>query len=189
MLLIFGLALGSFVNALVWRLHEQAQLNKPKGKSKTKKILTREQLSISKGHSMCPHCHNTLAPRDLVPVLSWLSLRGKCRYCHKPINWQYPAVEIATATLFIASYVFWPGEGAFADLSSGINFIAWLAILTGFVALFVYDLKWMLLPNRLVYPMLLLATALAIYNIVTGDGVQSLYNTLFSAGHFGLLNK
>ena len=60
-LVVAGLCMGSFVNALVWRLH--------KGK-----------LPIAKGRSMCPHCRHELAAMDLVPVLSWLALKGRCRY-------------------------------------------------------------------------------------------------------------
>src|SRR5262245_41082320 len=100
-LTVFGLCWGSFVNAFVWRLHE-LETNKRLSKSQKKK------LSILHGRSMCPDCHNELAWYDLLPVVSWLSLKGKCRYCGKPISWQYPFVEALTAALFVLSYVFWP---------------------------------------------------------------------------------
>lgn len=129
-LVVVGLCLGSFVNALVWRTHEG--------------------LSIAHGRSMCPHCKHTLAAKDLVPVLSWLALRGKCRYCGKPVSAQYPLVELSTAGLFVASYIWWPA--GFSDPQK-IIFALWLAILTGLVALAVYDLRWFLLPNRLIYPL------------------------------------
>src|SRR5579864_137748 len=102
-LVVLGLSLGSFVNALVWRLHEQESVTK---RRKSKKV----DLSILHGRSICPNCHHELAVRDLVPVLSWLSLKGTCRYCGKPISWQYPIVEAATASLFILSYVYWPAD-------------------------------------------------------------------------------
>ena len=57
---------------------------------------------------MCPDCHHTLAAKDLIPVLSWLSLGGRCRYCRKPISWQYPLVEVLTGALFALSYLAWP---------------------------------------------------------------------------------
>src|SRR5690348_8244818 len=106
-----GLGLGSFVNALVWRLHEQElaeeepKHKRAKGKARQ---LSAKELSIVSGRSMCPDCHHELAPQDLIPVLSWLWLRGKCRYCSKPISWQYPLVELVTAALFIVSYLSWP---------------------------------------------------------------------------------
>ncbi len=103
-LIVFGLALGSFVNALVWRVHEQEkETNRKKPDKDYLKLL-----SISKGRSICPHCKHSLAVKDLLPVLSWLSLKGQCRYCHKPIAAQYPVVELATAVLFVASYIWWP---------------------------------------------------------------------------------
>src|SRR3712207_2755294 len=78
--LFFGLCLGSFVNALVWRIHEQDILREKERLSSADKQRL-EKLSISKGRSMCMHCGHELAAKDLVPVFSWLYLRGKCRYC------------------------------------------------------------------------------------------------------------
>ena len=152
-LVIVGLCGGSFVNALVWRLHEQAKAKNYKLSKNSK------QLSILKGHSMCPNCRHQLAALDLVPVFSWLWLKGKCRYCHKPISAQYPVVELLTATLFLLSYVFWPGS--FSALGTSL-FIFWLIFLTGLVALAVYDLKWYLLPDRLIYPLLLVSLVQAV---------------------------
>jgi prepilin signal peptidase PulO-like enzyme (type II secretory pathway) len=141
----FGLAFGSFVNALVWRLHEQSK--KKKAKAKT--------LSILNGRSMCPHCKHTLAWYDLIPVFSWLWLRGRCRYCKKQISAQYPVVELALASVFILSYVFWPN--GVHGTGDWVIFIAWLASSVGLMALLVYDLLWMLLPNKIIYPTLLIA--------------------------------
>ena len=103
LLVVLGLCLGSFVNALIWRLHEQATAT---GKKKPdKKYLAR--LSITKGRSMCSRCHHELAVKDLIPVFSWLSLGGKCRYCRKPIA-DNPLIEICMPLLFVASYIWWP---------------------------------------------------------------------------------
>lgn len=135
LLIVAGLVLGSFVQALVWRLHA--------GKDWVR------------GRSECPRCHHQLAAADLVPVLSWLWLRGKCRYCRKPIA-DNPLVELAVPALFVLSYAFWPvelsGEGLF-------TFVLWLLFLVGFVALTVYDLKWFLLPDKIVFPLMGLAAA------------------------------
>lgn len=144
-LVILGLCLGSFVNALVWRLHEQATL-------KNKKVP--KQLTISQGRSMCPDCKHQLGFWDLLPVISWLTLRGKCRYCHKPISWQYPLVEVLTAGLFVFSYVFWP----FGWEAAGIfQFAVWLVMLVGFMAMAVYDTRWQILPSKIIYPLGILA--------------------------------
>src|SRR5690606_6942893 len=96
-LALLGLCLGSFVNALVFRVHAQSKL---KSGSK-KKIGKRDvDLSVSRGRSVCIHCGHELAAKDLIPLLSWLLLRGKCRYCHRPISWQYPLVELTASLLF-----------------------------------------------------------------------------------------
>jgi prepilin signal peptidase PulO-like enzyme (type II secretory pathway) len=168
---LLGVIFGSFANACVWRLHELSvipatetnsgqapagiQKNK-KQKTKNQKQLTADDLSILKGRSMCPNCHHELAAKDLVPLGSWLSLRGKCRYCHAPISAQYPLVELATGLLFAVSYAAWPlalhGVGQF-------TFVAWLLFIVFFVILAVYDLRWFLLPDKLVWPLVGLALA------------------------------
>src|SRR4051812_9838145 len=101
MLGVLGLILGSFTNALVWRLHEQQKETK-KQKAKNKK-----ELSILHGRSMCTHCHHKLAWQDLVPLFSWLWLRGRCRYCHQKID-DNPLVEALLGLVFIISYIYWP---------------------------------------------------------------------------------
>lgn len=154
---LLGVILGSFVNALTWRLHEQAQLaraGKKTAASKAKKHLNAKELSVVHGRSMCPSCYHTLAAVDLVPVLSWLWLRGRCRYCKESISWQYPVVELLTGILFAWSFAAWdrPLHGVVV-----FQLACWLALLIGFVALAVYDVHWFLLPDKLVLPVTVLA--------------------------------
>jgi prepilin signal peptidase PulO-like enzyme (type II secretory pathway) len=147
LLTLLGLIFGSFVNALVWRL-------------KTKRDWV-------KARSVCVHCKHVLEARDLIPVLSWLWLKGKCRYCRKPIHWQYPLVEILMAGLFVVSYVLWPV--ALDSTLARFDLAVWLVCLVGFVALAVYDIRWLLLPNRIVYPLLILAIARVVVLAVIFD--------------------
>lgn len=173
-LLAVGLGLGSFVNALVWRLHEQAA--EAHKKKPDKDYLNR--LSITGGRSICPKCKHQLTVSDLIPVFSWLALRGKCRYCGKPISLQYPLVELVTALLFVASYLWWPVD--FSPAQTAI-FVLWLALLTGLLALLVYDLRWSLLPNRIIYPLSLIAGAGAVIGIVTAQKpLMALLNVLLA---------
>lgn len=179
-----GLCFGSFVNALVWRIYEQEK----QSHKKTKTGYT-ERLSIAKGRSMCPNCHHELAAKDLLPVLSWLSLKGKCRYCHKGIAAQYPLVELVTAALFTASYYFWPV--ALSGWQVGI-FGLWLALLIGFMALLVYDLRWMLLPNRIMYPLGVLAVVQAVIMVTLASRpstalLNSVFGVLVGGGLFYIL--
>jgi leader peptidase (prepilin peptidase)/N-methyltransferase len=163
-LIVLGLCFGSFVNALVWRVHEQSE----QGSKKKPNRSYLDKLSIRKGRSMCPHCKHELKAVDLLPVLSWVALRGKCRYCGKPISPQYPLVELLTAALFVGSYHWWPVE------LQGLQVVLlalWLVLLIGLVALIIYDLRWMLLPNRLMYPL----TAVA--------GLYALVTVLYAPNH------
>lgn len=107
-----------------------------------------KKLSIVNGRSICVNCKHKLSTLDLIPVFSWMFLRGKCRYCRKSISIQYPIIEILTAVLFVFSYHLW---------SYGLNglnlvlFVFWLIILTNFIALALYDFKWFILPSKLIY--------------------------------------
>jgi prepilin signal peptidase PulO-like enzyme (type II secretory pathway) len=183
-LVMLGLSLGSFVNALVWRVHEQA-----KGGKKNQKPKDAQQLSITKGRSLCPRCRHQLSARDLIPVFSWLSLGGKCRYCLKPISVQYPIVELMTAVLFVNSYIFWPVPLTGVELAI---FGIWLIVLTGLMALLVYDLRWYLLPNRILYPLTGIASAMAVLRVVSAVEpywafIETLFAVLVGGGLFYIL--
>jgi prepilin signal peptidase PulO-like enzyme (type II secretory pathway) len=156
----FGLAFGSFVNALVWRVHEQGKAKNRKNKS--------VNLSIVNGRSICPNCRHILAWYDLIPLFSWLALRGRCRYCKKPVSKQYPLVEVAQSLVFVLSYIWWPG-----GLHGGGDwtlFITWLATSVGLMALLVYDARWMLLPNRILYPTFYIALAGRLVYLIGFEG-------------------
>jgi len=175
---LLGIIFGSFVNALVWRTHEQSVIatktgaRKGKGsKAKGGKALTAAELSIVKGRSMCSECHHVLAAKDLVPVLSWLWLKGKCRYCGAKIQ-DSPLVELATGILFAVSYVAWPYDFKGAEL---LQFVFWLAFLVGFVTLAVYDLRWFLLPDKLVFPLTGLAALQVVIVAVWEHSFSSLW--------------
>lgn len=131
-LTLLGLCFGSFANAAVWRL--------------------KQKKDIVKDRSECVHCHHKLAWYDLIPVLSWLQLKGRCRYCKKPISAQYPLVELAVAAYFVGSYLFWPTS---LDTSLQIAlFVLWLIYGIFLSILFVYDLRWYELPDRLTIPLI-----------------------------------
>jgi leader peptidase (prepilin peptidase) / N-methyltransferase len=169
LLVVVGLCLGSFVNALIWRLHEQDVAGSKKRPDK--KYLA--QLSIIRGRSMCSACHHSLAAKDLIPVVSWLMLRGKCRYCRKPIT-DNPLIELCMPLLFVASYLWWPV--ILQGWQWGI-FAVWLTTLAGLVALVVYDVRWLLLPNRIIYPLMALAGLGALIAILTaGSPWRALLN-------------
>jgi prepilin signal peptidase PulO-like enzyme (type II secretory pathway) len=152
LLVALGLCFGSFVEAWTWRVREQdKETTSTKHRPSSKKHPKNDDLSIVKGRSMCADCKHTLAWYDLLPLVSWLSLKGRCRYCRRPIGWQAPVLEVGMATAFVFSYHFWPLPlHSSAILDGYVVFALWLVALIVLVALLVYDLRWMLLPNRMV---------------------------------------
>jgi len=169
-LAVLGLAAGSFISALTWRIYEQS---KPKHKKQKK-------LSIVNGRSMCPNCKHELSALDLIPLFSWLTLGGKCRYCKKPISWHYPALELVMAVIFAGSYYFWPGEVNGAG--DWLLFVTWLLTSVGLMALLVYDAKHLLLPNRIIYPTAFIAFVGRLVYLIgyEPDKVHGLLQWLFS---------
>ena len=141
-LALLGAIMGSFVGALTWRM--------------------KRGLNWLSGRSECEHCHHRLAPTDMIPIISYLGLGGRCRYCHKRIGRLALRLEVLTCLSFVLSGVFFPSvlEHAWRDpsitlgiactptgiwcRSSGLAWLAfglWLACLVLMVALFVYDLR------------------------------------------------
>lgn len=174
---VFGLVIGSFLNALVWRLHEQGAGEEHPVKS----AYDGKTLSITRGRSICPHCGHQLAASDLVPVFSWLWLRGKCRYCRGPISWQYPLVELLTGFLFAWSAVVLNPQGN----AAWAGFVGWLIVLSGLVALTVYDLRWMLLPDRIVYPLIFIMLAVLCIQTLLGQPESILLRHVLAALFLG----
>jgi prepilin signal peptidase PulO-like enzyme (type II secretory pathway) len=179
MLIVLGLCLGSFINALIWRIHTQEGL-------KSKK--EREKYSITKGRSMCMHCKHTLTAIDLIPVVSWLFLRGKCRYCGHIIP-DTPVSELLTPILFVISYICWPVS---FNTEGTMLFGFWLLYLTGFISLALYDIRWKILPNRIVFPLMYVAgiqiiVQLILFGLSFNDLVQIVLSIIVAGGIFWVL--
>jgi leader peptidase (prepilin peptidase)/N-methyltransferase len=162
-----GLCAGSFITALVWRLHER---QKPGSK-------IQPELSIVRGRSMCPSCHHRLGLLDLIPVLSWVWSGGRCRYCKKPISYLYPATELSTALLFVGISHFI----GFAIQPLLLESIFWLVATIPLVALALYDLRWQILPNRLVFSLIGWAIAMHSLQAVVGTDLAIAKEALVGA--------
>ena len=139
----FGLVVGSFMTVAVHRL--------PKGES------------VVRPRSSCPACGAEVGARDNVPVLSWLLLRGRCRRCGERISVEYPLIELATAGLVVLAAIRYPDPWQ-AVLVGGL-----LALMPG-VALI--DLRHRIIPNRLMYPALLLFAPVIVLAGLIGDAVD-----------------
>lgn len=120
---VLGLAIGSFLNVVIWRV--------PRGES------------VVRPPSHCPHCDHQLAALDNIPLLSWMVLRGRCRYCGGPIATRYPAVELGTALLF---------AGLALKFGADSVLPAYLYLAAVGVALALIDLDVKRLPDVLTLP-------------------------------------
>lgn len=187
-----GICLGSFVNALVWRTRQRELLV---DKAESRKLTGAERaqlkkLSITTERSRCTHCEHELAPIDLVPVLSYLWLRGKCRYCGKKIE-DTPIAEMLGGALALGSYLAWP-----YDLLSLLDYATlgvWLVVATLLLALAIYDARWQLLPNRIVAA-LSVTTGMFVLLLGASQGessilLGSLWGGLVIGGLFYLLHQ
>lgn len=158
---IFGLAIGSFLNVVIYRVPLKKSLMPA---------------------SRCPGCDGAIRPIYNVPVLSWLILRGKCASCESPISPRYPVVELITGILFgcIAWLQFGDQDGTAA--ADSVFFAVCLVLAASTVALAFIDLDTLRLPNVIVYPTVaLVALGLALAAIVSGD-----YHSLIRAGIAGI---
>ena len=149
---VLGLVIGSFLNVVIWRVPRDESIVSPP--------------------SHCPNCNNPIAPRDNVPVISWLVLRGRCRHCGNPISARYPLVELATGLLFAT---FALKFGAHAVLP------AYLYLAGVGVALAMIDFDHHRLPDALTLPSY--PVALALFGIAAATDVG---HTPFLRGLEGL---
>jgi leader peptidase (prepilin peptidase)/N-methyltransferase len=151
-LILIGACLGSFAGATVWRLRaRQLKYDKrhkePVDAAEFKQLEKLTKHKLSKDRSRCLHCGYTLKWYDLVPIVSWLALKGKCRNCHKPIGYFELLIELGVAAFFVISYVFWPFE--LATALEIARFVTWLIAGVILAMLVAYDTKWYLLPDKL----------------------------------------
>ncbi|QGV96940.1 prepilin peptidase [Klebsiella pneumoniae] len=133
-LLLFGLALGSFYNVVIYRL--------PRMLTQT---ADDERITLSTPGSSCPQCRQPIAWRDNIPLLSFLWLGRRARCCQAPIAWSYPLTELATGLLFIL---------AGALLAPGLPLAGGLVLLSFLLILARIDARTQLLPDRLTLPLL-----------------------------------
>ena len=135
---IFGLIIGSFLNAVIYRLEAKK--------------------SVCRGRSFCPECKHILAWYDLIPLLSFIFLGGKCRYCHQEISIQYPLVELATGLLFVLIFPLVGGSRPMAGQFSIFNLSYGFYIISILIVIFVYDLKYYIIPDKIILPAIIVSS-------------------------------
>lgn len=140
--LLLGLVVGSFLNVVIHRLPLMLEREWQANHDSAQAPQTHFNLAVPASH--CPHCGQPLRWFDNIPVLSYLLLRGHCRHCQAAIAWQYPAVELATAVIFVWSL---GRHGMSADA------LAWAGFASALLALAVIDARTTLLPDALTQPL------------------------------------
>lgn len=147
-LFVLGITVGSFLTVLVDRL--------PRNET------------VFSGRSHCESCKKVLNWQDLIPLVSFVILKGKCRYCHSRLSWHYPMVELTTGILFVITIY---------NLQSNLNFqlgqiptlFYYLFIVSSLIVIFFADLKYGIIPDKIIFPTIVVAL---IYVFI-------IYNSLF----------
>ncbi|MFH1029795.1 MAG: prepilin peptidase [bacterium] len=161
---IFGLCVGSFLNVVIFRL--------------------REGKKFIKGRSICPNCKHEILWYDNIPLISYFFLKGQCRHCRKKISMQYPAVELATAVLFLIAYVRWKiiFNFQFSIFNYGYLFL-YLLFTSILIIIFVYDFRWYLILDKISIPAIIIAL---VVNLSLGYSILNLLGASLAAGGFFL---
>ncbi len=148
---IIGLMVGSFLNVVIYRLNLAE--------------------SIFWGRSHCPHCKAKINWYDNIPLLSFILLQGKCRYCGEKISWQYPIVEFSTGLSFVLL------AEIFLQNHSWLNWlevIFYLVLVSLLIVILVYDLKFLKIPLLIIW--LAVAWTSAYYLLVDSFNFPVLIN-------------
>lgn len=186
-LAVVGAIMGSFAGASVWRLRAR-QLRHDialgeKGFKKEFKMLQQLLGSPLQDRSRCLHCSHPLAWYDLIPLVSWLSTKGKCRYCHAGIGWFEPLIELGVAVYFVGSFALWSTPlTAPLDVAS---FVVWLIAGVLMAILFAYDYKWFLLPDGISAALAASGVAMVVLSAIRTE--EYLTTALSAAGAVGAL--
>ncbi len=155
---IAGLFIGSFLNVV------------------SDRVVNGKKLLL--GRSECDECRTTLGSKDLVPLLSFISLRGKCRYCKAKLSYYYPISEILTGLVFVGI------AHLLNFFENANNYYAWVMLAylifigSVYIVLFLTDIKYTLIPNKVVYPAIAVIVLFLIGNFLYI--VYSSYNSLQS---------
>jgi leader peptidase (prepilin peptidase) / N-methyltransferase len=158
---VLGLLIGSFLNVVILRLPARLEAS---WQQEARDMLGVDALSeplppgIVRESSHCPHCKHPLAAFDNVPVISWLLLRGRCRYCHTRISIQYPLIELLTAVL--SAIVVWR-FGLTYTAMAGLLFTWALVAASGI------DFRTQLLPDQITLSLLWLGLLLSCFHVFT----------------------
>ena len=153
--LVVGCMVGSFLNVCIYRLPRNESIVRPRSK--------------------CPKCGNSIAWYDNIPIVSWLALGARCRYCGETIGWQYPLVEAITGVLFVC--VYW----RFGIVAATP---VYMALVAGLILITFVDLADWTIPNEVTLPGIPIGIACALVGMLlpaTGFLVHDVFDALIGA--------
>jgi leader peptidase (prepilin peptidase)/N-methyltransferase len=165
---LIGVQIGSFINLLVWRLPQMMQRDwdRQYAEYKGEQVAQLPVFNLAMPGSQCTSCHTPLRFIDLVPVLSFVFLKGRCGYCNAKVSLRYPLVELAVASLWIFCAWHW-----------GLSWtaLAWAGFATTLLALGLIDADTMLLPDSLTLPLMWAGMLLASTGVIQLSLAQSVW--------------
>ncbi|MEW5796596.1 MAG: prepilin peptidase [Candidatus Zixiibacteriota bacterium] len=131
---VLGLAVGSFLNVLVYRLPRRKQ--------------------FVKGRSACPHCGAVIKWYQNIPLVSYLALRGRCASCHKPISWRYPLIELLNGLGYL--YFFY-------NYNWSVEFAVFAFLASALIVVFFIDLEHQIIPDLVTLPGMVIGLAVSLF--------------------------
>lgn len=158
---LFGLGVGSFLNVVILRGRRGENF---------------------RGRSKCESCKITLSPLELIPVVSFIVQKGRCRHCGAALFWQYPIVELGTALLYAGAWLLWQ-KGLFfspPQIPSAIFLLASALGLGAAMVIFVSDIRYRIIPNGAVLTLLGIGAVIRVFD-QSSLTVSALSALLFSA--------
>ena len=155
---LLGLIIGSFLNSIVYRLEKK------------------ESIVIKR--SYCPFCKKVLSWFELIPLMSFIFQKGRCRNCNKKISYQYPLVELATGILFLLIFNFSAQGGSAAGWQFLISTVFLIFVVSCLIVIFIYDLKHYIIPNQVVYSGIVVGLLYQVYLLFLSRDLSVYYNIL-----------
>ena len=172
---LLGLQVGSFLNVVVWRLPlmMQRQWEEECAQLQGHEDETKPPFNLLTPRSHCTACQTPLRPAHLVPVFSYVWLKGKCGYCAAPVSVRYPLVEIAVAAVWAVCVYRW---GVSPEA------LAWACFGSALLTLALIDSDTMLLPDSLTLPLLWVGVLCASVGLLKVSLVQSVWGAALGYG-------
>lgn len=151
--LLLGLIIGSFLNVVIYRLPimmkrewEEAYQSLADGFSlNTNSKKSAKKFNLCQPASHCPLCNHAVKWYDNIPLIGWILLKGRCRFCYQPISWRYPCVELLTATFFLSIAIKF-GVSTYSLCLLGFS--------CALIVLSFIDIDTLVLPDRITLPLL-----------------------------------